>query len=100
MLENFLNEAFSVIEDVSKPAFNDIVKDHIDQVIEKVSHPYGEVVNDNMAPASFAAGYLFELTGEDYHDYILGCYVTNSNLTYNLQCVIDYYAAGNRTDGD
>lgn len=80
MLANFINDAFTVIEDVAKPAFNDIIKD-IDQVIEKISYQDA----DPMAPAGFAAGYLFELTGQDYHDYINECYTTNSDLSDDLQ---------------
>ena len=37
MLENFISETFTIIEDVSKPVFNDITKE-IDQVIEKFTH--------------------------------------------------------------
>jgi len=97
MLENFVHEAFTAIDNVAKPVFNDIAKE-IDQVIEKVAHHFDTA--DDTAPAHFAAGYLFELTGEDYHDYIVACYTPNSELTDQMQTIMDFYAANDRASGD
>ena len=58
MLENFVNEAFSAIYDVAKPAIEDVAKD-LDKVIDHVLRDDEK----DLAPARFAAGYLAELTG-------------------------------------
>ena len=75
MLENFVNEAFSTIHEIAKPAMQDVAKDldsMLDQIIGTAS---------DFAPARFASGYLAELTGQDFNDYILDCYTVNNDLT-------------------
>ena len=52
MLADFVNEAFSAIYDVAKPA------------VEVIDQAMGNVEDEkDLAPARFAAGYLAELTG-------------------------------------
>ena len=94
MLENFVNEAFTTIYDVAKPTIQDVAKD-LDQVINQI---VGET--DDLAPAQFAAGYLLELTGEDFEDYIVGCYTPNDDLTNKLDEAMSYYSKNQRSEGD
>ena len=70
----------------------------MDKVIDDVVETFGSSADN--APAHFASGYLAELMGEDYDDYIINCYTVNDDLTTKLDLAMDYYAAGDRRQGD
>ena len=100
MLSNFVNEAVSTFHDIEQkyePTLHDVA-DELDNHIEHVKNILE--ADDDMGPARFAAGYLGELMGEDYLDYILGCYTVNADLTAQLDNAMAYYTANDRENGD
>lgn len=72
-----------------------VIDDLAAQVDDILGPWYGE-----HAPAHWAAGYLEELTGEDMHEYILGCYEDSKELELQVLIAMDYYQENDRENGD
>ena len=78
MLQNFVNNAASIATDIAK----------------KIDDRISDKLNDrdtHHGPAHFAGGYLEELTGEDMHEYILGCYEDNKELELQVMIAMSFY---------
>ena len=86
MLEEFANSL-----GINSAAIDDLAT----QVSDALNPWYGK-----HAPAHWAAGYLEELTGEDMHEYILGCYVDSKELELQVLIAMDYYEKDDRENGD
>ena len=53
-----------------------------------------------MAPAQFAAGWLYGVTSEDNRDEVLKCYAKNDDLTNALYDAMEAYISGDSQTGD